>query len=299
MAKTPRPIADGVSEPLRISWTQLTRYRECKRQGQLYLQGMRDKSLSNSRNFAEGSITDVSMRKWLENDPQPGGIMAFAEQTFNEWLDENESSTRWRKSAREDKIAIQKNVTEALQRLEPFLLENVIPYDFQPEARGTALLTLPDGQGRKRKVELFFAVDILTKLPEGFWIADLKTTRNESYTKGKTLAQLSYYALAISIAEGIPLEDIYKLSFITPLLRDIETAVYPTKEDYSVLLKTIQSYAVDMWSHVPQPTKEEPDFECRTMCEVRHHCPLMQTPKSKDGTISFMDVANIRKEASK
>ena len=297
MARTPRPIADGLTSPLRVSWTNLTRYQECKKQSKLYLQGMRDSSLSNARNFAEGSITDVSMRKFLENDPAPGKIMQFAEESFAAWMDENKENTKWRESYKKDSNTIKKNVTEALLRLEPWLLENVVPYEYQPEARGTATLKLPDAQGNKRTVELFFAVDILTKLPESFWIADLKTTRNASYIKGKTLGQLSYYALAISIAQKIPVDEIYKLSFVTPLTKEIETAIYPTSTDYAVMLKTIQNYALDMWSSEPMPTKEAPDFTCKTQCEVRHVCPLMQAPPvEENGTLNFMNIVEQRKK---
>lgn len=283
------------SEPLRISWTNLLRSEECVRQQKLFSAGYR-KPISDRRSFFVGSVTDNAMRKWLELDnPQEHDIVQFGKEMFERLTEEQDGQIKWKGKPLEDQANLYKNVEDALTKLKPWLEENVLPYDYQPEARGTSILKIADWNGVKRDVELFYAVDIAVQLEENkFWLIDLKTTKNNSYVKGKTLAQLTFYAIAWSIKHGVPLED-FKLSFITPIAKDFETPVYPTQDDFSYMLQRIQKFAWINWKEDYAPTKKEPDWECKFRCDVRQSCPLMLTPVSDDGTIDFMAVADARK----
>ena len=279
----------------KISWTQLTRLETCVKQAKLYAAGKRQ-PISNTRNFLTGNIVDNAQRKWLElPNPAETSLVSLGKEMFDYWTEKQKDTIKWRGNKEDDKRQVLEDAEEALSILEPWLTDNILPYPYQPEARGTANLVIPDWNGVKHKVELFFAVDIAVQLEEGWWLMDLKTTKNEKYIYGQTLAQPTYYALAWSLYHKIPLTDIVKTSFITPLTKNIETVVSPTTEDYSVMLQRIQKYAWIFWNENYAPTKKEPDWQCRNFCEVRQSCPLMLTPVSDDGTIDFMAVANARK----
>lgn len=280
---------------LRLSWTQLTRLENCVRQGKLFSEGKRDESLKQSKNFWAGNVTDFSMRAWLEHpDPTSVHIKDFLPEKIEQQNKEDSKSLKWSKE--EQQNAIDK-VYAAADALEPWLLENVIPYEYQPEARGTVTLKMLDFNGVKRTVEMFYAMDIVVKKPKGWWLIDLKTTKNKYYVQGKTLGQLTYYSLAWAIVLGIPVTEIHKASFITPLVEGkFETEVKPTQEDFAVMLQRIQKYAWIFWNENYSPTKKVVDYECQFQCEVRKHCPLGQAPQPIEGrTFDFMSVVEQRR----
>ena len=284
-------------KPLRISWTMLLRLESCVRQAKLFVEGKRE-PISNTRSFLGGNIVDNSMRAWLEEDnPQEGGLARYGPIMTERWIEKQKDTIKWRGKKSDDMEKLRIDVTEALEGLEPWLLENVIPFEYQPEARNNARLIMEDFTGTKRPIDLFYAVDIAVRR-DGFWeLYDLKTTRNNSYVKGKTLAQLCFYSLGWSIDGGFPLSDIRKTAFITPLAKDFETEVRPTQEDFAVMLQRIQKYAWIMWKEDYSPTKTEVDYECRNQCDVRRHCPLGQAPKpDASGKFDFMSIVNQRKE---
>lgn len=233
------------------------------------------------------------MRSWLDqDDPQPGDLVPRAEKYFAEWVDEAEKVV-WKGPS--DQQRLLNDVKEALERLEPWLIENVLPYEYQPEARGYVPIHVPDHTGRLQPVELFYATDILVKRDGKFAIHDLKTTRNERYVRGKTLGQLTFYMLGVSAKFGVPLADIDELSFITPLCRDMQTKIHPQPEDIRVMIQRITKYAQQAWSGYA-PTKEAQDWECRMRCDVRKHCPMgPDVPITTSGRVDFSTIARNRK----
>ena len=296
--KNSRFVYDEYGFPIcRISWTMLQRMESCVRMVKLFADGKRE-PISNSRNFLTGNIVDNAQRKWLElEDPSKVSLVDFGQEMYDYWTEKQKDTIKWRTPVEEDRKRVMVDTVEALQRLEPWLLENVIPYPYQPEARGTTEIYIPDWNGIKHKVDLFFAVDIAVQRPDGWWLMDLKTTRNNKYVSGHTLAQLTYYSLAWSIHHKQGLDSIVKKSFITPLAKDFETEVRPTQEDFAVMLQRIQKYAWIMWKEDYSPTKTEVDYECRNQCDVRRHCPLGQAPKpDASGKFDFMSIVNQRKE---
>lgn len=251
----------------------------------------------DKRNFLTGNIVDTAMRQWLDQDhPEPGQLVPLADAKFEEWTT-NGDVIKWKGSESSDKARVLRDAREALTRLEPWLMENVLPQAYQPEARGWATVHVPGIDGKLTEVELFYAIDILVKRlsDEMFVIYDLKTTRNENYVRGKTLAQLPYYALVVSAAFGIPLSQIAKVAFLTPLCSQMETALAPTEDDYRVLLQRITSYVhgIQAMDWTMRPTK---DSVCRYRCDVAPSCPRGKAPEvSSSGRVDFQQTADLWK----
>ena len=277
---------------MRISWSGLLRWEKCHRMDSLIRAGATQADL-NKRNFLTGNIVDNAMRKWLDQDhPEPGRLVELADEMFEFWTTNGET-IKWKGIEAQDRAKVLSDAKEALTRLEPWLIEHVIPHAYQPEARGWAVVQVPGVDGELVEVELFYAIDILVRLEDGsFWIIDLKTTRNEQYVRGTTLAQLPYYALVISAAFGIPLQEIKQVSFLTPLCSQMLVSVEPDAEDYRYLLQRITSYVHGVqsqdWSM--RPTK---DSVCDWDCSVKSSCPRGKMPKadSDTGRVDFMQVA--------
>lgn len=283
-------------KPIKISWTGLLRHEECPRRDHLIRQGLRDDRNVDQRVFLLGNVVDNAMRAWLDQDsPVLGDLIPRAEPMVDSYVqslkDENKL-LRWKDNG--DRGRVIRDAEEALARLEPWLWENIIPHPYQPEARGHVQIQVPDQTGNIRPIRLFYATDILVK-PENFTIYDLKTTRNEQYIRGKTLGQLTFYAIGIAARFGIPLREVTKLAFLTPLCRDIETTVYPTSDDFRIMVQRITRYAQAVWAGY-YPTKLARDSVCQYRCEVKAHCPLGQDPKpDSSGRVDFAAVARMRK----
>lgn len=247
----------------------------------------------NKRNFLTGNIVDNAMRKWLDQDEPPaGGPVQYAEEMLHEWTTNGEKIV-WKGTEASDKARVLKDSKDALIRLEPWLREHILPNGYQPEARGWAQIQVPGADGNLVDVELFFAVDILVRRTSTgkFWIIDLKTTRNERYIRGTTLAQLPYYALAISAAFGIPLNEIDEVSFLTPLTSEIETKIVPTADDYRFLLQRITSYVHGVQAQ-DMTMRDYRDSVCQWECAVKTSCPRGKTPMpDTSGRVDFSEVA--------
>lgn len=284
---------------LSVSWSGLCRWEECPREDQLTREGLRQ-DISDKRNFLQGNVVDNAMRKWLEQThPQAGELVPLAEEMFEYWTTNGEKIV-WKGSAESDKARVLENCRKALARLEPWLIQNVLPYPYQPEARGKVEIQVPDQFGVLNRILLFYATDILVQRNEGqFEIYDLKTTANANYVKGKTLGQLTFYALGVSAAAGIPLRSIAKTAFITPLTPQFETEVIPNKDDYAKMIQRITRYAHSVWSGYA-PTKKARDSHCTYRCEVRNYCPMGQQPKAdSSGRVDLLQVARMRNTEAK
>lgn len=284
---------------LKISWSALGRFEECKRQNRLVSTGHRS-HFQDRRNFLQGTVVDLAMRTLLETagdrtDPQPGLLHEFVKDHFRIAISKDSGEKgiiKWKGNPEEDKIRILKRCLKAADRLEPWLYENVLPYEYLPEARGVGTIGIPDENDELQRVDLFFATDILLRIEEGNWsILDLKITENEQYTSGKTLGQLTFYAIGLAARLGIPVTDFQKLSFVTPLLREMEHTVYPDAEDFRYMVTRITAYAQSHWAGDYSP-KSQPDDECHYRCPVKHACPLFAIPPGK---FSMLSVANMRK----
>ena len=284
-------------KPLRISWSALLRHEECHFKEMAYRDGRRV-DIVDGRNFIPGTIADLTMRKWLEQaDPKEGELVPLIDDVFEEVAIRNpERHIKWRGNPSDDQKAVRATVKEALERLEPWLVENVLPYDYQPEARGRALLAVPDVDGTLKSVQMFFAVDIAVR-PDKFALYDLKVTRDDRYTRGKTLGQLTFYAIAWAAHHGITLRDIDTLAFVTPLTKQLVVPTQPTGDDFRYMMTRITSYAQGVWAN-DRSTKEKKDSNCSYRCDVRTSCPLFAVPQQESGRVSFSEVVRRRKEGT-
>ena len=278
-------------KPLRVSWTGLLRYEECHRQDALVRSGLRAPS-ADKRNFLAGNVVDNTMREWLDqDDPKAGDLIPRMEAHFERVV--SEDKIIWRGSEPQDRARVMADCREALEKLEPWLFEHVLPYQYQPEARGYVEINVPDRDGVLNRIELFYATDILVK-PHDFVIYDLKTTRNENYVRGKTLGQLVFYGIGVAAKFGIPLRQVSQAAFLTPLCKNMTTQIHPTEDDYREMVARITKYANAVWAGYA-PTKASKDNNCTYRCEVAHVCPLGKpVAAGADGRVSFADIARMR-----
>ena len=282
---------------LRISWTALGRWEECRQKEHLTRSGLGVPS-QDGRIFLPGTVADLSMRRWLEqDDPVRGTLPSMAAAVLEERAANPEKPIKWRGSEASDRKAILESVQGGLTRLEPWLWDNVLPYEYEPEARSVGIVGLPHPDGTLHRVELFLAVDIAvrTTAEDGTYryrLHDLKFTSNESYVSGKTLGQLSFYKLAWAAMMKIPASHIDYLSFVTPLTKVLETPVYPSEDDLRVMITRITDYAQGIWSGY-YPPKAKIDSNCLYRCDVRRACPLFAMPR-KGSKVSLTEVAEAR-----
>lgn len=286
-------------EDLRISWTALGRWEECRQQEHLHKSGMRVPSF-DGRIFLPGTVADLTMRRWLEDedDRAPGSLALLVESVMEEKTADPERPIKWRGSEKSDRADIIADIKAGMERLEPWLRTNVLPYEYEPEARGIGNVGIPHPDGTVHRVELFVAVDIAVRKTRedgthAYALHDLKFTKNESYVTGKTLGQLAFYKLGWAAMLGTSTKDVEYLSFVTPATKVLETPVYPTAEDMRVMVSRITGYAQGMWSG-EYPTKKEKDSNCTYRCDVRQACPLFALPVSADGKITFESVIAAR-----
>lgn len=278
---------------VKLTWSGLLRHEECSLQDKLYREGNRSK-FADRRNFLQGTVVDLAMRELLEE----GGGESLVDRTkriFEQQIgDSSEGTIKWRGNPAEDRKLILNRVVRASERLEPWLYENILVdgVDYQPEARGTGTIGVPDGRGSQSRVDLFFATDILSRRVEAekFTVWDLKVTENEQYTQGKTLAQLMFYAVGLAAHLQVPLAAFEKMAFVTPLLKNIEQPTFPDREDFRYLLTRIERYAQDRWAELAVP-KDEADGDCRYRCDVKRLCPLFQVEPSVGGKVSLLGSA--------
>jgi len=287
---------DCKPKPLRISWTQLLRFEDCARSAQLMREGNREKGIVDQRNFLGGNCTDNAMRRWLESDnPEKTSPVPLGKTLLAEYIEKQGDQIRWKGSKAQDVKKVLVDIEEALTTLEPWLRENVLPYPYEPEARGTARMLVADVDGTLRCVDLFYAVDIAVKRPEGFKLYDLKTTRNDKYVEGKTLGQLTYYKLAWMVKFRLEPDDFAGLAFITPLTKNFLTEVYPENREIQVIANRIMRYAQAAWNGIA-PTKTQVDSSCQYRCEVRNSCPLYKLPEvMNSGRIDFTKLIEAQK----
>ena len=296
------PIQGHRHSPIRLSWTGLTRWEECRMKDHLH----REKKtapllMRDGRIFLPGTTADLTMRYWLEGeDHSPGSLAKGVKGVLDSLVENPERPLVWKNSDKDADIAsILADVETGLTRLEPWLRENVLPYDYQPEARGYGTVGIPDVDDTVHRVELVVAVDIAVRRPNGkLRLYDLKFTRNKDYVRGKTLGQLSFYKIGWAAMSGVPLSDIEELAFITPMTPILETPVRPDKEDLRVMMSRITSYAQGVWSG-NHPTKKAIDSNCTYRCEVKNACPLFSTVDAGKGKVSMTKTAALRKATRK
>lgn len=261
---------------LKVSWTKLQARELCNQRG--WLQEQKKKApMQNVRPFFHGTVADRVMRKWLDSDdPRPGEMVTWVEDMVEEQLKEARSTgdgvVRWKH--RTDREEMVEWVKVLLGRLEPFLLRDVIPYEYQAEYRFRVPVKIPDLQGNMSVIDLVGGMDILVRedpTPPGVWAAyDLKATENPSYVN-KTLGQGIFYSLAHLAQTDTQFRT---FAFVQPMVTNNPVAyVDITAADMSVMLQRVIQVAHAIWSDDHTPRK---DTEHCGWCPVKHACTKFQ-----------------------
>jgi CRISPR/Cas system-associated exonuclease Cas4 (RecB family) len=257
-------------DPIILSWSGLLRWEKCRQQELLVLKH-KTSPLTNGRNFIQGTLADRCMRWWLE-DPErkPGGMIDYLEQAWNENTGENaERRIEWKGVPAHDQARVKEFVKNALVDLEPILYEKVLPYSFAPELKFKTDIAIPwiDGS-RNINITLRGGIDLAIKKSDShFAIYDLKTTADDSYVRGKTLAQLTFYDLACWAMFGVQPKE---WGFITPAATEKFIPVEVTDEERRVMLTRITEYCHGVWQRQWQVTDN--DSDCFN-CPVKRACP--------------------------
>lgn len=237
---------------------------------------MREKKKSpvtDIRNFFHGVVADRCMRRWLDSDnPVAGEMVSWVDEMVELCLEESRSRgdgvVRWRDLG--DRARVTEWVRVLLERLEPFLLQNVIPYEYQPEFRFRVTIRIPDLNGELTEVDLVGGMDILVREssgPPAVWAGyDLKATENPDYLR-KTLGQGIFYSLAQLALTG---EKFRTFAFLQPMVEDNPVAhVKITDDDLQSMLARVVKMSHDIWRGDIAPKS---DSEGCSMCFVKHAC---------------------------
>lgn len=285
-------------DPVIISWSGLKRWENCPQLQLRTIRGETEKS-EKGRIFLPGTITDLVQRRWLDSDnPQPGEMVQMVEEIFSQVVEEGEHVIRWRGNPIKDKQDVQDYCRETVQSLEPWLITNVLPYDYQPEVRFRAFMKVPyicDDQFGL--VKMIGGIDIVVRGDDGkFRLYDLKTTKDPGYIRS-TLAQLIFYDLAWGIIQ----EDFYHAAewgFITPALATEKyIPITVDREDRQAMLSRIVKYAQGVWSDSWDP--KSGDEGC-SWCEAKAMCDKFKDVSIVDengkNRLSFNAAAAQRKQ---
>lgn len=240
----------------------------------LYSEGKRSR-IFDGRAFLPGTIADRCMRRWLDSGLHdrsaltPGGMLDYVEEEFRTHTGpEAQYAIRWRGDPREDKRLVITSVVETLEKLEPILMEKVVPYDYQPEYRFVSVVGIPGLDGETVQIEIMGAVDVaVCREPGWYGLYDLKLTKSDEYIKS-TLGQLTFYDLAFHGWIGHQPVD---HEFWAPLTKEVVIGTDVTQEERNVMVQRIIQYCHGVWNGDWQVT-DKPEDEC-FHCQVKHACP--------------------------
>ena len=256
-------------DPVIVSWSGLKRWEFCPQQQLRTIQHKTQKS-SKGRIFLPGTVADLTMRRWLD-DPTACDLIDQVAVVFDEVVNQAESKIYWNGDPKKDQEAVKAQVRTALTNLEPWLRKEVLPYDYAPEWRFKAHMTVPyicGGEGAKAPVTLIGGVDVLVRDDKGkFKIFDLKMTTSDQYVRS-TLGQLTFYDIAVCLVNAdFSVTDEWAL--IAPLHPEFKIASSVTDEDRQYMLSRIIKYAQGVWNDNWDP---KPDDKGCNWCEARGAC---------------------------
>jgi hypothetical protein len=268
-------MSAGTSKQFRLSWSKLKELEECRAKGWLHFQGKFSEQ-RDSRIFFPGTVVDRVMRAWLEADKQvPGAMVGLVDAIF----DREEASThengdgivKWKHV--KDRDETREKCRECVRRLEPILLERVIPFDYQVAARFTVPVLIPY-QGVQRELMLTGEMDLLVRRPEGLVVDDLKMTQNTEYWR-QTFPQLTFYGIACAAMRlGWPVG----CSLIQPMCPQQVLPFVFTPDNYAEMWSRIVTAAEHWWNGDHSPKAD--NAGC-AYCPAKLSCPKMRVQGSR------------------
>jgi PD-(D/E)XK nuclease superfamily len=255
-----------------VSWSRLRDHMECHQKAALKAKGKKAPS-TDIRNFFPGTVVDVCMRRWLDQDsPQIGEMTAMLDQVLvdaeHEAQKTGDGIVRWRHLG--DRDEVRASCRELLERLEPILCELALDdsLDYVPARRFRAPLVVPYLDGSPQRIWLVGEMDLFTQTrsqPCQYRVWDLKNTRNKDYWR-KVTGQLLFYDLATFCLHGSWTSE---CGLIQPLCPERVLRFVFAEQNRRELLAAVTRYAADVWRNdqAPKATNEGCD-----RCEVRHAC---------------------------
>lgn len=260
--------------PVIISWSSLKRWENCP-QHQLRTIKKETRQNDKGRIFLPGTVCDLTQRRWLESsNPQKGEMEQMVEDVFNGVLAKGEHIIQWKGNPTKDKEEVKRFCRETVKNLEPWLIENVLPYEYQPEVKFRAHMEIPYiCEGMRAPVKMIGGIDLVVRREDGrFRLYDLKITKDASYIR-MTLAQLTFYDLAWGVIQGdFNLGE--EWGFVVPALPEMLIPVTVDHEDRRVMMSRIVKYAHGVWSDEWKPKAD--DVGCM-WCEAREVCEKFKT----------------------
>lgn len=253
-----------------ISWSRLRSHEECHQKG--YLERARKRApLANTRVFFPGNVTDRAVRDFLLlPDPyeHEGWMAAHVEDIVTrekKIIEDDGGVMSWKDRA--DKAQVIKDCTEAVTKIEAGLWEKVLPYEYRPDFRFKAPISIPHPNGGTEEVIINGAMDIVGRNPETneWFVWDVKHTRDNSYWK-KTQGQLGFYDLAIQLMFKAKTSEV---GLLQPLCTERIKAVPLDSNTRSVMMQRIMRMAQEVWRDEKTPRS---DSKYCGFCDVKHAC---------------------------
>lgn len=247
---------------LTVSWSRLRAWEECKSKAHLRASGLRNKS-SDIRIFAPGTISDIAMRDWLNDQSRP------MRDLIPEIMDKHEASAketgegviRWKSST--DRKQVLQWCMRLADELVPILEEKVTPYKFEVGKRFRTPIQIPNLSGEYQKIYLIGEMDLFVD-DEDIW--DLKATENESYWR-KTSGQITFYDVVKHALTGSFMRS---GGLIQPMCKMKVRPIEPSPEDRKLLVSKIVQYAHSVWRKDFAPKADTAGCD---YCDVKHACP--------------------------
>jgi len=241
---------DSPAREWKLSWSRLKELESCRALGWLRYQ-KKVKELRDSRVFFPGTVVDRVMRDWLSAEEQvPGAMPGLVDSVF----DREEAAApangdgvvRWKTIS--DRDNVREKCRECARRLEPILLEHVVPFEYQVAARFTVPVQVPY-HGQPRELLLTGEMDLLVRRPEGLGVDDLKMTENDDYWK-QTYPQLIFYGIACAAMQlGWPVS----YSLIQPMCKQPRLPFAFAQEHYAEMFSRIVRAAEYWWDGDHRP----------------------------------------------
>lgn len=270
-------------ETLNLSWSKMRIHDECHQKA--WLMNKAKSPAQDIRNYFAGSVVDLIMRTWLDQDsPESGAMPLMVEDTIEKYLvkakDTGDGVVRWKHKS--DRQEITEFCVELLVKLEPILQELVLPFDYEPAKRFKTPITIPYLDGTPTEINLIGEYDLLVRDDTGYKIWDLKATRDDSYWK-KTIGQLVFYDLSVISMFGVKTTGV---GLIQPMCTKPIMAFDISMEDRKTMLSRICRLAESLW-------RGDRDLKDGTAgcdyCPVKHACERY-APKTANGktTVSLL-----------
>lgn len=244
-------VNPDTEKPIKISWSQIRTFEECKQKAMLQRSGKRN-SAKDIRAFFRGTVVDRVMRNWLE-DPQPGQMESMVRSTLDfeetEAIESGDGVVHWRHSTdREDTIAW---CVRLVTNLEPALNALALPFDYEPAKRFKVPVSVPYIDGSPTWIFLTGEMDLLCRNPSTgkFAVWDLKGTEDNNYWR-KVVGQLIFYDIVTQAMFGQYAE---RCGLLQPLCAVPVLHWTFNENDYQQMWQRIIRYAQAIWQRDNAP----------------------------------------------